>query len=153
MFLRRRFPRLTAFLWVSCIAAIAALLCGMSSSLASQTSAPLTTDICGVIDADRTWTPGSVHVANSCIVTVNPNVTLTVQPGAVVKFRGSTMVVNGRLLAQGTDQAPVVFTSYWDDAHGAVTVRTPDRSMDILLDRWLIYQTLACRLWARTGFW
>ncbi len=43
--------------------------------------------------------------------------------------------------------------SYWDDVQGTVQVRTPDRSMDIMLNRWLIYQTLACRLWARTAFY
>ena len=29
----------------------------------------------------------------------------------------------------------------------------PDRSMDILLNRWLLYQTLACRVWARSAFY
>ena len=43
--------------------------------------------------------------------------------------------------------------SYWDDAQGTIQVRTPDRSMDIMLNRWLLYQTLACRLWARTAFY
>ena len=43
--------------------------------------------------------------------------------------------------------------SQWDDILGAVQVKTPDRSMDIMLNRWLLYQTLACRVWARSAFY
>ena len=42
---------------------------------------------------------------------------------------------------------------HWDQVLGTVQVRTPDRTMDIVLNRWLLYQTLACRVWARSAFY
>lgn len=42
---------------------------------------------------------------------------------------------------------------HWDGVLGTVQVRTPDRAMDIMLNGWLLYQTLACRIWARSAFY
>src|SRR5690606_9034881 len=42
---------------------------------------------------------------------------------------------------------------FWDGTLGAIQVKTPDRAMDLMLNRWMLYQTLACRVWARAAFY
>ena len=44
-------------------------------------------------------------------------------------------------------------SSNWDALLGATTVTTPDPLFDVMVNRWLLYQTVACRLWARSGFY
>ncbi|MGH4050704.1 MAG: GH36-type glycosyl hydrolase domain-containing protein [Clostridium sp.] len=42
---------------------------------------------------------------------------------------------------------------YWNKLLHTVQVKTPDKSMDLMLNGWLMYQTVVCRLWARTAFY
>jgi cyclic beta-1,2-glucan synthetase len=41
----------------------------------------------------------------------------------------------------------------WDGLLEKVQVKTPDRALDLLMNRWLPYQTLSCRLWGRAGLY
>ena len=61
----------------------------------------------------------------------------------VYRFRGSAA-------AHGALEA---VWHHWDHTLGTVNVDTPDASVNVLTNGWLLYQTLACRLWARNGFY
>ncbi|MDR7811193.1 GH36-type glycosyl hydrolase domain-containing protein [Lacrimispora sp.] len=43
--------------------------------------------------------------------------------------------------------------AYWDGLLGTVKVKTKDRAVDILVNGWLLYQTVSCRIQARAGFY
>lgn len=44
-------------------------------------------------------------------------------------------------------------TAQWNELLGTVQVKTPAAAMDRMVNRWLLYQTLACRVWGRAGFY
>ena len=51
------------------------------------------------------------------------------------------------------DEAMQRVISFWDRLLGTVSVKTPDRAFDLMLNRWLLYQCLACRVWGRSAFY
>jgi len=42
---------------------------------------------------------------------------------------------------------------YWNRTLGKVQIETPDLSLNVMANGWLLYQTLACRIWARSGYY
>ncbi len=63
--------------------------------------------------------------------------------GLVQKYRGS----------QAALAAFDMVRRHWDHTLGAIQVETPDPTMDVLANGWLMYQTIACRFWARSGYY
>jgi cellobiose phosphorylase len=64
--------------------------------------------------------------------------------GALVqRLSGRTVVANALEAVQ----------AQWRRLLGAVQVETPEPSVDLLVNGWLLYQVIACRLWARSGFY
>ena len=53
----------------------------------------------------------------------------------------------------GARQALEAVWEHWNHVLGAVHVETPDPALNVLANGWLVYQTLSCRLWARSGYY
>ncbi len=51
------------------------------------------------------------------------------------------------------EQAFKEVLGFWKQTLSAVTVKTPNAALDIMVNRWLLYQVLSCRLWGRSGFY
>jgi cyclic beta-1,2-glucan synthetase len=88
--------------------------------------------------------------------------TIDLRPGARVEIRfllGQTenreqaRELLARYRAADLDAVLREVTSGWDDILAGVQVSTPDPAMDLLLNRWLLYQTLSSRVWARAAFY
>ncbi len=74
----------------------------------------------GDIPNGTIWPAGVVQKVSSSI-TVQAGATLTIQPGAIIKFAGGSLSVRGTLNAEGTANAPIILTSLNDDSVGGDT--------------------------------
>ena len=52
-----------------------------------------------------------------------------------------------------TNEVQLEVATRWNDVLGALRVKTPDRSFDLMINHWLLYQTVACRVLARSAFY
>lgn len=89
------------------------------------------------------------------IATIEPNASEKVSffLGEGPSFEAVHQKVSQLTSVQAATDAVAVTKSFFADSVNTVTAKTPDRSFDIMINGWLLYQTLSCRLWGRTGFY
>ncbi len=90
-------------------------------------------------------------------------VTLELAPGergevtCMLGQAGSADLARNMVLAyrenQATETALGMTKAWWDTLLCTIEVHTPELSADILINRWLQYQSLGCRIWGRSGFY
>jgi cyclic beta-1,2-glucan synthetase len=107
------------------------------------------------------------HVADRCGAGLDPcavlQVPVTLEPGEeteVVFLLGEADSVEEarELVARFRDPRRVNASlqstrAWWDEFLSTLFVETPVRSVNFLLNRWLLYQNLSCRMWGRTAFY
>ncbi|MBW6519704.1 MAG: cyclic beta 1-2 glucan synthetase [Desulfoarculaceae bacterium] len=54
---------------------------------------------------------------------------------------------------QALEEALAQTRAWWDALLSTIEVHTPDLAADLLLNRWLQYQSLSCRIWGRSAFY
>ena len=87
---------------------------------------------------------------------------ISLNPGEEVELKlflgeeGSSEAALGlaqRYRSANLDEVFKSVADFWDRTLGVIQVKTPDRSLDILANGWLLYQTLSSRVWGRTAFY
>jgi cyclic beta-1,2-glucan synthetase len=96
-------------------------------------------DPCGALQTTVELRPGE-----------RAEVTLLLGEGATIE---EARALVRRYRAADVDATLRAVERRWDDVLSVVQARTPDRSFDLLLNSWLLYQALACRVWARAAFY
>jgi cellobiose phosphorylase len=91
------------------------------------------------------------------------HVPVTIQPGETVEcafvLGEAESVDAARALARkyrdtaAPQRSLAESNAVWRDVLGAVVVRTPDPALDVLVNHWLLYQVLSCRVWGRSAFY
>ncbi len=109
----------------------------------------------------RTRLSGKVGAALDPCAALQAQFDLGIGQTREIVFRlglGSNSEDADRLMSRFNSQSAVQTAlqqvhQYWQKTLGAVQIETPDKALDVLANGWLVYQTIACRLWARTGYY
>ncbi|HAS74647.1 MAG TPA: glycosyl transferase, partial [Clostridiales bacterium UBA8960] len=97
-------------------------------------------DPCGAIQFNLTIKPGETE---SCVLLLG----LSEDTGNVAEKSAYYRQVGH------AEKALEDVVAFWSEKLSIITVNTPDNAMNILLNGWLLYQVITCRIWARTAFY
>ncbi len=106
--------------------------------LSGQTGVGL--DPCGAVQVKLDLAAGEEQESRFCL---GAGRDLAHAQSLIEQYRGAAAV---RAAREGVGR-------YWERTLGAVQVETPDASVNLMANGWLLYQILSCRLWGRTGFY
>jgi hypothetical protein len=81
------------------------------------------TNVTGIISLDTTWTKASSPYNITGDITINCNITLTIESGVTVNFNDYSIIVNGSLNARGTRIEPIYFNSPNPDSNQIIFTR------------------------------
>jgi cyclic beta-1,2-glucan synthetase len=97
-------------------------------------------DPCGAIQAKITIEPNQDYITYILV-------------GCESSRDEAVQLINKYSVPLACEQSLKLIDDYWSEALDQVIVATPCNEMDILLNGWLVYQSLACRMWARSAFY
>ncbi|MBD3616291.1 MAG: glycosyltransferase 36 [Gracilimonas sp.] len=52
-----------------------------------------------------------------------------------------------------SNETLVLVREFWGEMLSTIKIETPDDALNTIMNGWLMYQTIACRMWARTGYY
>jgi cyclic beta-1,2-glucan synthetase len=96
-------------------------------------------DPCGALQASLALAPGE---QTEVVIFLGQEASAAEARALIARYRAADLDETLRQVVTG-----------WDDRLAALQVATPDRSFDVMVNRWLLYQALACRVWARAGLY
>ncbi|WP_138429835.1 GH36-type glycosyl hydrolase domain-containing protein [Fodinibius saliphilus] len=84
---------------------------------------------------------------------VKEEITFVVLIGEAVNRKQAEIIIDRYSDIKQAREALQKVKSYWQHRLGRVQVQTPDQALNILMNGWLQYQNIVCRMWSRTGFY
>jgi cyclic beta-1,2-glucan synthetase len=110
----------------------------LRARLSDRTGAGL--DPCGAVQLTITLGPGEER-------------TLIGQLGEAIDEAAARAILQRFRAPEAASAAAAGSIGFWNSVLETIQVKTPEPSMDLLLNRWLLYQALSCRIWGRSAFY